>query len=142
MKNRYSKNSYKNAFTLIEVIMSVIIVGIVVMGAMQVHNQNSDMATYLLKRGNSELDNALFLTKKVQRYTNDKKNAYDLLVDEFSIKDFESREILKKIEKKINITESLPIPVGGDDEDTPQFIFYTNEILLNGTYPARYYTFK
>jgi len=74
----------KRAFTLIEVIMSVIIVGIVVMGAMQIQEQNSDMASYLLKRGNSELENALFLTKKVQRYTNDKKNAYDLLVDEFS----------------------------------------------------------
>jgi len=141
MKKIY-KNSYKKAFTLIEVIMSVIIVGIVVMGAMQVHSQNSDMATYLMKRGNSELDNALFLTKKVQRYTNDKKNAYDLLVDEFSIKDFESRDILKKIEKKINITESLPIPVGGGEDEAPQFVFYTNEILLNGDYPARYYTFK
>jgi hypothetical protein len=100
------------------------------------------MAEYILKRGNSELDNALFLTKKVQRYTNDKKNAYDLLVDEFSIKDFDSRDILKKIEKKINITEALPVPVGMDENAAPMFIFYSNEILLNGDYPARYYTFK
>ena len=57
----------KDGFTLIEVIMSVIIVSIVVMGAMQVQEQNSDMASYLLKRGNSELDNALFLTEKVQK---------------------------------------------------------------------------
>jgi len=136
------KKHYKNAFTLIEVIISVIIVSIVVMAAMQLQGKNSEMATYLLKRGNSELDNALFLTKKVQRYTNDKKNAYDLLVDEFSIKDSESRDILKKVEKKINITEALPVPVGGGEDDTPQFVFYTNEILLNGDYPARYYTFK
>jgi len=136
------RKQFKNAFTLIEVIMSVIIVGIVVMGAMQLQEQNSDMATYLLKRGNAELDNALFLTKKVQRYTNDKKNAYDLLVDEFSIKDFDSRDILKKVEKKINITESLPVPVGGGEDEAPQFTFYTNEILLNGDYPARYYSFK
>jgi len=138
----YNKYRFKKAFTLIEVIMSVIIVGIVVMGALQIQAQNSDMAEYLLKRGNSELDNGLFLTKKVQRYTNDKKNAYDLLVDEFSIKDFESRDILKKIEKKINITEALPIPVGMDESDAPLFMFYSNEILLNGAYPARYYTFK
>ncbi len=131
----------KQAFTLIEVIISVIIVSIVVMGAMQLQEKNSDMASYLLKRGDSELDNSLFLTKKVQRYSNDKKSSYDLLVDEFSIKDFDSRDILKKIEKKINITEALPIPVGVDG-DTPQFVFYSNEILLNGDYPARYYTFK
>ncbi len=132
----------KKAFTLIEVIMSVIIILIVVTGILEVQSKNSDMAEYLLKRGSSELDNALFLTKKVQRYTNDKKNAYDLLVDEFSIKDFESRDILKKIEKKINITEAISVPVGMSENDTPMFIFYTNEILLNGDYPARYYTFK
>jgi len=132
----------QKAFTLIEVIMSVIIVSIVVMGAMQVQEQNSDMATYLLKRGNSELDNALFLTEKVQRYSKDKKNAYDMLIDEFSIKDFESRDILKKIEKKINTTEAQAIPVGATEDGPPMFMFYSSEILLNGNYPARYYTFK
>ena len=132
----------KDGFTLIEVIMSVIIVSIVVMGAMQVQEQNSDMASYLLKRGNSELDNALFLTEKVQKYSKDKKNAYDMLIDEFSIKDFESRDILKKIEKKINTTEEQAIPIGGTENDSPIFTFYSSEILLNGNYPARYYTFK
>jgi len=136
------KKIYKKAFTLIEVIISVVITTIVVMGILKQQSQNSDKAEYLLKRGNSELDNSLFLTKKVQRYTNDKKTAYDLLLDEFSIKDFDSRDILKKIEKKINITESLPVPVGMDENEAPMFIFYTNEVLLNGKYPARYYTFK
>lgn len=132
----------KNGFTLIEVLVSVMIVGIVVMGVLQVQAQNTDMAQYLLKRANAELDNALFLTKKAQRYNNDKKSAYDLLIDEFSIKDFESRDVLKKIEKTINVTEAQPIPVGMDENEAPMFVFYTNEILLNGEYPARYYTFK
>lgn len=132
----------KNGFTLIEVLVSVMIVGIVVMGVLQVQAQNTDMAQYLLKRANAELDNALFLTKKAQRYSNDKKSAYDLLIDEFSIKDFESRDALKKIEKTINVTEAQPIPVGMDENEAPMFVFYTNEILLNGEYPARYYTFK
>ena len=122
--------------------MSVIIVSIVVMGAMQVQEQNTDMVTYLLKRGKSELDNAVFLTEKVQRYDKDKKNAYDMLIDEFSIKDFESRDILKKIEKKINLTEPQSIPIGGSEDEPPIFVFYSNEILLNGDYPARYYSFK
>ena len=137
-------NTYrcKKAFTLIEVIMSVIIVGIVVTGLLKLQSQNVDMSEYLLKRGNSELDNALFLTPKIQRYTNDKKTAYDLLVDEFSIKDFESRDILKKIEKKITITEYEEIPISMEENGPPIFTFYTNEILLKGTYPARYYTFK
>jgi prepilin-type N-terminal cleavage/methylation domain-containing protein len=135
-------NNIKKAFTLIEVIMSVIIVSIVVMGALQLQEQNSDMATYLLKRGNAELDNSLFLTDRVQRYDKSKKNAYDILIDEFQIKDDESRQLLKKIEKKINITDATPIPVGETEDSPANFTFYSNEILLNGKYPSRYYTFK
>ena len=132
----------KKAFTLIEVIMSVIIVSIVVLGAMQIQEQNTDMSAYLLNRGNSELDNGLFLTKKVQRYSHDKKNAYDMLIDEFSIKDSDSRNILKAIEKTINLTDEEAIPVDNPENGGVLFTFYTNEILLNGNYPARYYTLK
>ena len=142
MKSSSIKKQYQRAFTLIEVLVSVIIVFIVVVGAMQISKQNKNMATYLLKRGSSEIDNSLFLTKKAENYSNEKKSAYDLLVDEFSIKDFESRDLLKKVEKKINVTEALPTIVGGEEADDPQFTFYTNEILLNGDYPARYYTFR
>ena len=140
--NNLKKSSIKKAFTLIEVIMSVVIVSIVVMGALKLQGQNSDMASYLMKRGNAELDNALFLTDRVQRYDKSKKNSYEILVDEFQIKDDESRKILKKIEKKINITDSAPIPVGATEDSPPLFTFYSNEILLNGEYPSRYYTFK
>lgn len=125
-----------------EVIMSTIIVSIVVMGALKLQEQNSDMATYIVKRGNAELDNALFLTDRAQRYDKSKKSAYDILVDDFQIKDDESRQLLKKIEKNINITEAEPIPIQDNEESGISFIFYSNEILLNGEYPARYYTFK
>ena len=131
----------KKAFTLIEVIVSVIIVFTVVIGALKLHGQNSDMATYLMNRGNAELDNSLFLTERVQRYDKSKKNSYDILVDEFQIKDDESRQLLKKIEKKINITEAAPIPIG-TEESGLLFTFYSKEILLKGKYPSRYYTFK
>ena len=132
----------KKAFTLIEVIMSVVIVSIVVMGALKLQGENSDMASYLMKRGNAELDNALFLTDRVLRYDKSKKNAYEVLVDEFQIKDDESRQLLEKIEKKINITDVEPIPVGATEDSPAIFTFYSNEILLNGEYPSRYYTFK
>ena len=132
----------KKAFTLIEVIMSVVIVSIVVMGALKLQGENSNMASYLMKRGNAELDNALFLTDRVLRYDKSKKNAYEVLVDEFQIKDDESRQLLKKIEKKINITDAEPIPVGATEDSPAIFTFYSNEILLNAEYPSRYYTFK
>lgn len=132
----------KKAFTLIEIIISVVIVSIVVMGILKQQSQNSDMAEYLLKQGQSTLNNGLFLTNEAKRYSNDKKSAYDLLTNEFVIKDFESRELLKKIERTINITDDLEIPVSMEEGEAPIFTFYTNEILLNEDYPVRYYTFK
>ncbi|HHB94707.1 MAG TPA: prepilin-type N-terminal cleavage/methylation domain-containing protein [Campylobacterales bacterium] len=132
----------RKAFTLIEVIMSVIIVSIVVMGAMELQSKNRDMAVYIAQRGNSELDNSLFLTKKIYRYDKDEKDAYELLRDEFSIQDDDSREILKSITKNINITEDKEIPISMEEGAEPIFTFYTNEVLLKGKYPARYYNFK
>jgi len=132
----------KRAFTLIEVIMSVIIVSIVVMGAMELQSKNRDMAVYISQRGNSELDNSLFLTQKAYRYDKDEKDAYEILRDEFNIKDDDSKEILKTITKKINITEDKDIPISMEDGGEPIFTFYTNEILLKGKYPARYYNFR
>ncbi len=130
------------AFTLIEVIMSVIIVSIVVMGAMKLEEKNRDMAIYISQRGNSELDNSLFLTPKVYKYNKDERDAYELLRNEFNIKDDKSKEILKKIVKKINITEDKDIPISLEKNSEPIFTFYTNEILLKGKYPARYYNFR
>jgi len=132
----------RQAFTLIEVIMSVIIVSIVVMGAMELESKNRDMAVYIAQRGNSELDNSLFLIKKVYKYDKDEKDAYELIRDEFNIKDDDSREILKTITKKINITEEEEIPISIEEGAEPIFTFYTNEILLKGKYPARYYNFR
>ena len=139
MKN-YQKN--RSAFTLIEVIISVLIVTIVVAASMELQGKNQDIAEYISKRGKSELDNSLFLTTRAYRYDKDEKDAYELLRDEFQIKDDESREALKKILKKINITEDEEMPVSMDENGPPIFTFYTNEVLLKGEYPARYYNFR
>ncbi len=132
----------RRAFTLIEIIMSVIIVSIIVMGAMKLQDRNREMAIYIQQRGNSELDNSLFLTDKVYRYDKSEKDAYELVRDEFNIKDDISRELLKKITKKINITEDKDIPISIEEGSEPIFTFYTNEVLLKGKYPARYYNFR
>jgi succinate dehydrogenase flavin-adding protein (antitoxin of CptAB toxin-antitoxin module) len=100
------------------------------------------MAIYIAQRGNSELDNSLFLTKNIYKYNKDEKDAYELLRDEFNIKDDNSREILKTITKKINITEDKDIPISIEEGGEPIFTFYTNEVLLKGKYPARYYNFR
>ena len=132
----------RRAFTLIEVIMSVIIVSIVVMGAMKLQDKNREMAIYIQQRGSSELDNSLFLTTRIYRYDKSETNAYELVRYEFNIKEDSSREALKKITKKINMTEDKDIPISIEEGSEPVFTFYTNEVLLKGKYPARYYNFR
>ena len=132
----------KKAFTLIEVIMSVLIVSIVVMGAMKLQSQNRDMAVYIASRGNSELDNSLYLLDEAYQYDKSEKDAYEILRNEFDIRDDKSREALKFITKNINITEEKEMPISLEKGGEPIFTFYTNEILLKGKYPARYYNFK
>jgi len=132
----------KKAFTLIEVIVAVVLVSIVVMGSMDLQGKNQDMAMYIMERGKNELDNSLFLTPQAYRYDKDEKNAYDLIRTEFDIRDDKSKTALKSILKHINITEDKDMPVKMEESSTPIFTFYTNEVLLKGKYPARYYNFK
>ena len=99
--------------------MAVIIVSIVVMGAMELQGKNQDMAVYISNRGNSELDNSLFLTSIVYKYDKDEKDAYEMLRDEFDIKDTKSKEALKKILKKINLTQEEESPVSIKERDEP-----------------------
>jgi prepilin-type N-terminal cleavage/methylation domain-containing protein len=137
-----NNKNFKKGFTLIEVIMSVLIVSIVVMGAMKLQDKNRDMSLYILKRGNSELDNSLYMLDKTYRYNKSKKDAYEILRDDFKISDDDSRALLKKIIKNINITDDEKMPIYMEQSEEPLFTFYTNEILLKGEYPARYYNFK
>ncbi len=48
---------FRGAFTLIEIIVSVTIISIVVIGAMKLQDRSRDMAIYIQERGKSELDN-------------------------------------------------------------------------------------
>ena len=135
-------NHSKRAFTLIEVIVAVVLVSIVVMGSMDLQSKNQDMAKYIIERGKNELDNSLYLTSQAYRYDKDEKDAYTLIRTEFDIRDDKSKEALKSILKKINITEEEEMPVTMKEGGSPIFTFYTNEVLLKGKYPARYYNFK
>lgn len=139
----------KKAFTLIEILVSVMIVSFIVASAMSLFSKNQEMAVYIKKRASSELDNSLFVTTQGQKYNKDEKNAYDILADEFVIDEMESRDVLKKISKKINVTPARTISLGSiaskeDDEQSsnpPAVTFKVNEIRLNGIYPARYFQF-
>jgi len=124
----------RRAFTILEVLVSVTLISIVVMGIVKIESQNQQIAHYISGRVKAELANTLFLVPKIMRYNKEEKNAYTVLERMHGDKDI-TRQALKKIKRKIHISEplklgELPIPVE------------VRAIMLKSEYSARYYRIK
>ena len=123
------------AFTIIEVLISVVLISVVVLSIIKIQQDTRDMALYLSDRGKDELSNTLFLESNISKYHKDTKNAYDLLSNRYKIGDFESREVLKNMKRTINISEALKL----EDETIPIEI---NDVMLKDRYSSRYMHFQ
>ncbi len=124
----------RKAFTLMEIMVSVVLIAIVVLGIIKIQKENIFMAKYIAGRVQSELSNTLFLSKTAMRYNKDEKDAYTLL-SHMRIRNDKSKEILKKITRKIYITE--PLPIG----ELPIPI-ELRAVMLKSEYSARFYRIK
>ena len=122
---------FHTAFTLIEVLVSVVLISIVVLGIAKIREQNIAAAHYLSSRMLQELDNSLFLGKEVQRFSGEEKDAYTLLRG-LGIRKSATWEILKGKKRTINISD--PLPIG----ELPLPV-ELRAIMLKGEYSARYY---
>ena len=125
----------REAFTIIEVLVSVVLISVVVLGIAKLQKDNRDIALYLSDRGKNELTNTLFMGKNTMKYHKEKKDAYALISSQFKISDTDSREILKNSSREIFISEPIKL-----SDDT--FPVKLNEIFLKGDYPARFYHFE
>jgi prepilin-type N-terminal cleavage/methylation domain-containing protein len=124
----------RRAFTILEVLVSVTLISIVVLGIVKIESQNQQIAHYISGRVKSELANTLFLVPRVMRYNKEEKNAYTLLERMHGDKDT-TRKTLKETKRKIHISEplplgELPIPVE------------VRAIMLKSEYSSRYYRIK
>jgi len=123
------------AFTIIEVLVSVVLISIVVLGVVKIQQESRGMALYLSDRGKVELSNTLFLGKDIKKYHKDEKDAYTIISNRFKISELKDREILKKIKRKIFISD----PVELSDDLLPVVI---NEIMLKDQYSSRFLHFE
>jgi prepilin-type N-terminal cleavage/methylation domain-containing protein len=124
----------RRAFTILEVLVSVTLISIVVLGIIKIESQNQQIAHYIAGRVKSELANTLFLVPRVMKHNKDEKSAYDLLDHLHGDKDL-TRQALKKITRKIHIGDplplgELPIPVE------------VRAIMLKSEYSTRYYRMR
>ncbi len=124
----------KKAFTLIEIIVSVIIIAIVTLTLAKINKQNEKMVNYINLRNKNELSNTLFLSPEATKYNKSEKDAYTLL-SKMGIKNSKTRAYLKKLKRKIYIQEDIPtqkmvVPVK------------LNAIMLKSKFSTRYYRFE
>lgn len=128
----------RQAFTLIEVLVSVLIMSGAIVYTMKIHSNTHEEILYISEKSKLALEDSLFLSTASLSYDKDEKSAYDVVERFFKIDDFDSREILKNISREFTIPE--PIELKADEEEVPAAI--VNEIKIKGNFSSSYFHFK
>jgi len=128
----------RTAFTIIEILISVIIISVSIIYVLRLHSQNREQIVYISERNKLSLQDSLFLTDDVIQYHKEKKEAYEVLRKHFKIKELKSRELLKKNTRDFFIPE--PIKILPDEGYGPAAVI--NEIMIKDKYSSAYYHFK
>jgi len=129
----------KPAFTLIEVLISVMILSISIVAVFKIYNENQNRIIYVSERNKHALEDSLFLGDEVLRYHKENRTAYDLLQHEIKPKKNKSREILKNLSRDIYIPEPIRLTSSEEGEGITAQI---EEIKIKGTFSSSYYRFK
>ena len=139
MKNIQTNNILRPAFTIIEILVSVVIISFAILYVLQIYTTNKKQIIYISERNKRSLEDSLYLTRNILKHHKETKNADDILIKYFRIKELDSREILKKNERSIYIPEEIYI---FPPPDTAGPTAIVNEIKLKGKHSSIYWHFK
>jgi len=138
LKTLPSVKTLRPAFTIIEILISVIIISVSIIYVLKLHSQNHEQIVYISERNKLSLQDSLFLTDDVIRYHKDKKEAYEVLRKHFKVTELNSREILKKNTRDFFIPE--PLNIIPDEGYGPTAV--VDEIKIRDKYSSSYFHFK
>jgi len=133
--NRY----IKKAFTLIEVIISIIILSTSIIIVLKIHSRTREDIEYIVKRNKYALQDSLFVSRDAFKFHKETKSAYDILSNKFRIDNLESRDILKNINRTIFIPEPYRTR-HIDAENMPDAII--EEIKMKDKFSSYYFHFN
>jgi len=139
LKTLYFVKALRPAFTIIEILISVIIISVSIIFVLKLHSQNHEQIVYISERNKLSLQDSLFLTDDVIRYHKDRKEAYEVLEKYFKVKESKSREILKKNARDFFIPEPINILPPSDGYGPTATV---DEIMLKDKHSSIYYHFK
>ncbi|SHO80771.1 hypothetical protein MNB_SV-15-420 [hydrothermal vent metagenome] len=126
----------KRAFTIIELLVSVMLISIVILAIIKIQSQTRDMAHYITNRALSQLTNTLFIDDGIEKYHRSNKDAYTVMGNLFKNYKFNSREILEKYKRDIFINDDIKL----EEEQVIPFKVY--QIRLKGdSSSASFYRF-
>jgi len=128
----------RQAFTLIEVLVSVLIMSGAIVYTMKIHSNTREEIIYISEKSKLALEDSLFLGEDTLSYNKDKKSAYDIVQRYFRIEDYDSKDILKNISREFTIPE--PIELKADEDSVPSAII--NEIKIKDSFSSAYFHFK
>jgi len=124
------------AFTLIEILVSVLILSGSIVFVLKIYSQNHEQIVYITERNKHALEDSLFLSQRTLQYHKEEKSAYDLLRPNIKIDKYESRQILEKITRHIYIPEQTLL-LSEEDGDEPKATM--DEIKLKGEFSSSYF---
>ena len=127
------------AFTIIEILISVIILSFAIIFVLKIHTDNQEQIVYISERNKLSLQDSLYLSTNIMKHHKDNKTAYEVLENVFKIKEFKSREILKKSSRDIFIPEEIKLL---PPQERPGPTAIINEIMLKDKHSSIYYHFK
>ena len=131
---------HKRAFTLIEVLVSVILISGVILGILKLLEESRSQAVYISQRNLVALQDSLYLTQHTLKYHKENRDAYTILDPYFKIDNFNSKKVLKEITRDIFIPEPINISPLEEEGEGPRAI--VNEIMLKDRYSSSYFRFK
>lgn len=130
----------RRAFTIIEILVSVIIISLAIIPVLKLHTSNHEQIVYISERNKRALQDSLYLDSSVLSYHQDTKTAYDILGRLFKVTDTKSREILRDNHRDIFIPE--PIEIIPTEEQGGGPTATINEVMLKGQHSSIYYHLK
>lgn len=139
MKTIHHSAKFRPAFTIIEILVSVIIISFSIIYVLKIHTSNHEQIVYISERNKRSLEDSLFLTLNILRHHKDTKSADDILSKYLKVKESDSRNILKENERSIYIPEEIRI-VPPPNTRGPSAI--VNEVKLKGKHSSVYWHFK
>ena len=138
MKKLTPVKKLRPAFTIIEILISVIIITLAILPVLKIHTSNHEQLVYISERNKRSLEDSLYVSRDILTHHKENKTAYDVLSKFFRINEDKSREILKQTHRDIFIPEAIKL-LSLQEQGGPAA--KVNEIMLKEKHSSTYFHF-